>query len=716
MTPFGPYEGRLSPGFDTEVWRVWLAGFSEALAGGRLLGEPGRHRMVLVKGPRGHEEEVFAVKVFGVQRRWKDRVDRARGTKAFRSWRVARHLQDAGVGTPEPVGYVERWEGARLVEGCYISRFEEGVTNFRDELYRLYSEDPVCSKIMTLMGRVAVAIRAMHDAGVVHYDLGNQNILLRRAGEEDWRDVGFIDLNRARIREEVSAKERARDVSRIDLPSDFLRVFKVMYYLDAPPPGEFLRLEDRYRRAFARHTRTRGWRHPLREWRVRRAEAGRCGPPKGRDLWVWDDRSGQAIVVWERRERKKLFPWGNGWDVVLGALRFGMPAWRAYRRLDGQRYGREVRLGNRFGLLMEGSREEIEEELGWLERLGPVPVMLRFYHHEDRERWAQGVEVGRRLHEGGHRVSAALVQDRRAVLDPERWAKLVETVVAGLGDVLEFVEVGHAVNRVKWGIWSYREYRDLLGPVVAAAKTHPHLRWTGPAVIDFEYHVLLGLFWRLRGVMRFDAVSHHLYVDRRGAPENEQGGFDAEDKCGLARAIGEAAGGCEGGLIVSEVNWPLSGTGVYSPVNSPYETPGPRKHDPGVDEEAYANYMIRYLAMAVCSGMAERVYWWRLAAHGYGLIDDRTEGGWRARPAFWMFKAFLEFTRERTFVRRHRTDPRTYLLEFRDEEGEVAFMGWSADGAVPVPDVVGGGPGRDGFGKPVGMIRELGPRPVYFCR
>ena len=44
--------------------------------------------------------------------------------------------------------------------------------------------------------------------------------------------------------------------------------------------------------------------------------------------------------------------------------------------------------------------------------------------------------------------------------------------------------------------------------------------------------------------------------------------------------------------------------------------------------------MIRYLLIALCSGMVERVYWRRLVARGFGLIDDVEPGTWRPRPAF----------------------------------------------------------------------------------
>ncbi|MBP5788604.1 MAG: hypothetical protein J6Y19_12430, partial [Kiritimatiellae bacterium] len=58
-------------------------------------------------------------------------------------------------------------------------------------------------------------------------------------------------------------------------------------------------------------------------------------------------------------------------------------------------------------------------------------------------------------------------------------------------------------------------------------------------------------------------------------------------------------------------------------------------NDPSVGEASCAAFWERYVLGCVCSGHVSRVYWWRLAAHGYGLLDVPPGGGeWRERPAF----------------------------------------------------------------------------------
>ena len=111
------------------------------------------------------------------------------------------------------------------------------------------------------------------------------------------------------------------------------------------------------------------------------------------------------------------------------------------------------------------------------------------------------------------------------------------------------------------------------------------------------------------------------------------------------------------GFHVTETNWPLRGTGNHSPLAGPY-TPRSYVESPlHVDEATYAAYMIRYALIALCSGMTERVWWWRLAARGYGLVDDLDD--MRPRPAW---HALVQF---------HRTAGRDRFISREEREGVI---------------------------------------------
>ena len=98
---------------------------------------------------------------------------------------------------------------------------------------------------MDLLQAVANAVRGLHDAGLLHRDLGNQNVGLRRDPADPaapWQ-VCFLDLNRAQRTAAPTPAQRGADLARLDLPSDFRRVFHAMYFHGHAPSAEFAEAE-----------------------------------------------------------------------------------------------------------------------------------------------------------------------------------------------------------------------------------------------------------------------------------------------------------------------------------------------------------------------------------------------------------------------------------------------------------------------------------------
>lgn len=671
----GPYRGICADGAALTPGLIeTLAGVQTWMQAGDVIHSLGRH------GLARHEIHVhgqafnLAIKSFARGSWLRDRYFARYGSKAERSFLTAVQLQKAGVGTPAPFAFLDRWEGGRLLESYYLCAYQENITSFREELNRLYRDDPLCRRIMTLMETVALAIADMHDAGVCHRDLGNQNILLRRDGEDRWKDVQFIDLNRAHRSHTLTTAQRARDISRIDLPSDFLRVFLCMYFRHRHPDELFKQLEARYRRRFARHTATRKYRRPIRQYHQRKKDALLPFVPRGKELWVWDDRSVQAVSTLLKRDRRAYYPISNHVRVAASLVGAAGPVWSNYRAYLHKAFQQPVRLAGRTGVAIGPVASPAGREAGLIEHLGLAAVLVRLYRHEPDEVNDRALEEIRHWKQQGRSVLVALVQDREAVRTPARWRAFVEQWVPPLKGLADWLEIGHAVNRVKWGLWDVREYRPLVEPVVRAAGDQIPL--CGPAVIDFEYHFLPAFLDQVpAGAL--SALSHHLYVDRRGAPENRQGRFGAVEKFALAKAIATWSPAVRGDrLIVSEVNWPLRGTGEFSPVNSPYIIPGSHTDDPSVDEEAYASYLVRYIALALCSGLVDQVYWWRLVARGFGLVDD-TEPEWRMRPAYLALQVFLRELGDATFVERLPTPAGAWALRFERPGRPGIILAWA---------------------------------------
>ena len=211
------------------------------------------------------------------------------------------------------------------------------------------------------------------------------------------------------------------------------------------------------------------------------------------------------------------------------------------------------------------------------------------------------------------------------VLDPGSWRGFLEEAFGRFAPLVSAFEVGHAWNRTKWGVWDHREYLRLAEPAFELAPRFG-AKLAGPAVIDFEFHLYPVTLPRLP----FDAVTSLLYVDRMGAPENGQCGWTAAKKLALLKAAVDTTARRDAGrgLWITEVNWPLAGTGAFSPASG----------KPNVSEDEQADFLVRYYVPFLASGLVERIYWWQLVAPGYGLVDDR-ESPWRRRPAF---RAFAE--------------------------------------------------------------------------
>ncbi len=117
----------------------------------------------------------------------------------------------------------------------------------------------------------------------------------------------------------------------------------------------------------------------------------------------------------------------------------------------------------------------------------------------------------------------------------------------------------------------------------------------------------------------------------------------------------------------------------------------------------------------VVPGLADQVFWWRLAAHGFGLVDDRAEGGWRKRPAYEAFRFFVQQMRESTFVKKETPEPgiEVYWFEQGPDKCAMAMAYCTGEPRAwmpgPVMNVV------DSMGQAAGSADSvmLGPRPLY---
>lgn len=228
-------------------------------------------------------------------------------------------------------------------------------------------------------------------------------------------------------------------------------------------------------------------------------------------------------------------------------------------------------------------------------------------------------------------VLVNVMQDPLTIKDHGLLKEQFDLVFKTFSPYVQQFQIGTTINRSKWGFFSVNQYLRFYQTAYAIkTEFYPDIKLLGPSVIDFEYHYLIhALFNAFK--LRFDAVSALLYVDRRGAPENTQMGMDLISKIHLLYALATISPKSTNEIVITETNWPITATAPYAPTS---------EHE-CIDEETYANYMVRYYLLSLCSSMVKAVYWHQLIAPGYGLIDNR-DGQIIKRQAFFAFLTMLQ--------------------------------------------------------------------------
>jgi tRNA A-37 threonylcarbamoyl transferase component Bud32 len=632
-----------------------------------------------------------------LRRRW-------RGSKAAKSWRVAEALLAAGLQTPAPVMLLEA--ASDTGPSLYVCRYLDDVQEARYLLRaanagREREEFPGVDfpRFLEALGRMA---RRLHDAGFWHRDLSSGNVLYRTDAAGIPTDLYLIDLNRTRMGKALTTSERLRDLSRIPIFRPEHQERFLASYWGESAGGLRKSLYRLYHHGFLQKNETkkklRGGLKGMRGLFGRRVAHAHIpeAPPdaSARDRVVWDRLSDQPHQHAGRFEKLRVRLADAGPHIAEGAvIAAAAPRiWRRYRELSAGLHRGPVDWQG-AGLCLRPWPEHPELPLQMAEELGVRHILIRLHPWDDSH--AAEEELARALHARGCELSFALPQNRDLVKDPERWRAAVERLAETFTPYGRAFQIGQAINRSKWGIWTLSEYVRLARAAADILRRYPKTELIGPAVIDFEHHVTAAVLNRRDLGFRFDAVSSLLYVDRRGAPENPQAGFDTEGKVALLKAIAETARNSTGRCWITEVNWPLW-EGPHSPAG----------RSVSVDEEAQADYLVRYYLLTLGTGLVERVFWWQLAARGYGLVDPTDA---RRRPSYFALQTLLRELDGARLESVLPAPPPARLYLFRRPDGGDTAVAWSVSGpaTVRLPRPAVSAVDRDGKEKPTPAGTEV---------
>ncbi len=699
----------------------------------------------------------LAVKQFrneGWRRRLKRRLG---GSKAARSWRVARALLDAGLLTPEPVLLVESDDADG--PSFYACSHLEGVVEARYLLRAVNAgtagEDFPGVDVDAVLVALARSARRLHDAGFWHRDFSSGNVLIRwpdgEGGDDGGRppDLYLLDLNRTRAGRRPTLSERSRDLSRMMIhrredQRRFLDAYWAAPAGEGLPPGAERGAAGRRRRAFyalyhhgfrakneaktALRGRLRSVVQTARDLVLPRgAHAHIPRPPEGattRERVVWDPLSDQPHLHAGKLQKHLSRLADAGAYLAQGrAAAAALPrAWGRYRELAAERFAEPVQFGG-GGVCLRPWPDDPAALLAAVDDLGVRHVLLRLHPWQDGHGAEE--ELARELAARGLDLAFSLPQNRDLVRDPGRWRAAVAELAAHFAPYGRSFVVGQAVNRSKWGVWHAGEYRELAAAACEELRRHAGVEVFGPGVIDFEPLATLGIV-NVPGMPRLDGLASLLYVDRRGAPEERQMGFDAAGKAVLLRAIadtgratsgsggdGDGDGDGDGGgrSWITEVNWPLR-EGPHSPAGQLV----------AVDEATQADYLVHYYVAVLAGGETERVYWWQMVARGYGLLCPEEGRRLRRRPAY---EALRTLVGQLAGAVCHGPLPgvpaevrayRFHRVGFGVGGGDLV-VAWTIDGSrtgLPLPAAVDAA--YDLSGHPATGIASprIGPSPTYF--
>lgn len=411
-----------------------------------------------------------------------------------------------------------------------------------------------------------------------------------------------------------------------------------------------------------------------------------------KSMFRWDGYSDQPATL-DRRVKRRL-----RWRSIGGVLRNLSSVFFLPRPVLGAIAGHEtpcvhanddviglcVNLERPFEDKRILSGAELAEIVGTLD-LGRIAVRIPL---SDIDNLRDYVDFMRQF--PGYRILGVILQDRSAIEDPGRLESSLEKIFDSLSGIVDCYQIGNAVNRLKWGFVSVDEWLGFFRVAWDLRnRKFPHLKLLGGAIIDFD---LLDHCRSLRNgfPFRYDGYASLLYVDRRGAPENRQMGFDLEGKIHVLRRImesGDKVCGTGARLWITEVNWPLEDTGRYSPTLDHCR----------VGEREQLRYLVRYYLLALATGSVAACYWHQLVAPGYGLIDNRG-GTVRKRPAFHGFATLCRLFNGARIERFGRQDDLGHFrLAARKDGAEVQALwcsGREATVAMPANkralDIVGG--------------------------
>jgi len=140
-------------------------------------------------------------------------------SKAVRAWRGALALKARSLETALPAAYLEERRGGLVGRSFFFAERVAGAEEIRSLFRRLPP-----AQLDPLLTALAGHLSLCHDRGILHRDLSDGNILVRKS--ESGRFIFYLlDTNRIRLRKKLGSFRRAKNLIRLGVPAAFQKKF-----------------------------------------------------------------------------------------------------------------------------------------------------------------------------------------------------------------------------------------------------------------------------------------------------------------------------------------------------------------------------------------------------------------------------------------------------------------------------------------------------------
>ena len=146
-----------------------------------------------------------------------------RKSKARRSYEYATILLEKGIGTPQPVAFLENYNWIGLKDSYYVSEHLETELTFRELV-----EIPGYPDHENILRQFTKFSFDLHERGIEFLDHSPGNTLIKKISENQYQFF-LVDLNRMNFHDAMDFDQRMKNLSRLTPKKDMIAIMSDEY-------------------------------------------------------------------------------------------------------------------------------------------------------------------------------------------------------------------------------------------------------------------------------------------------------------------------------------------------------------------------------------------------------------------------------------------------------------------------------------------------------